>query len=243
MVGAESSRNAEYLDVAVAVFQSAPALAGTLQTVGEGIVEGHVLGVVNLEGRERGFHLADEGAHVAFLTVAVVEVEHEHGDVVLGACVAAEDAEVLALQDVAAPHVVEQAVGVGNLAIALQQTGAQQLRDDPLDVAVAHAFETQGDGFVHTVELLAGALGVGHLVVGEGHVVARTQHAVGIVGQRVGDKLQGLVREGQTGVGVTVAVDESLLVEAVGTRPQQGVCRRLVATAGKQQNQRCEEQE
>ena len=160
VVGAESSRNAKYLDVAVAVFQGAPALAGTLQTIGEGVVEGHVLGIVNLEGRERGFHLADEGAHVALLTVAVVEVEHEHCDVVLGAGVAAEDAEVLALQDAAAPHVVEQAVGVGNLAIALQQTGAQQLRDDPLDVAVAHAFETQGDGFVHAVELLAGALGV-----------------------------------------------------------------------------------
>ena len=75
------------------------------------------------------------------------------------------------------------------------ETGAEQLRDDPFDVAVVHGGQALGAQLVDLVELLAGALGVGHLVVGEGHDVAGTQLAINIVGQRVGDEAQSLARE------------------------------------------------
>ena len=186
-------------------------------------------------------HLTKEGAHVALLAVAVVVAEHQAGDVIFAEGVAVEHVATVAVEDAAAADVVEQPVAVGNAAVALQQTGTDESGNDLLDVTVAHGGVAFGNGFLDGGEHTIGAVRVRHLVVGEGHGVAGAELTVDIVGQRVGNEAQSLTRELKAKPWIAVAVDEGLLVEAVGTRPQQWVGFSLAAASRKEQNQAREE--
>ena len=160
-----------------------------------------------------------------------MEVEGQQGDVILRLGVVVEEVVAVVLQDAAATDVVEQTVAVGNLAVTLQQTCTDEVGDDELYVAVPHGGIALGHELVHPVEHLAGVGVVGGEEIGEGHIVARPQLTVDIIGQRVLHISQRTVAVGQTALRVAVAVDESLLVQPVDTRAPQRVHPLLLAAA------------
>ena len=232
----------EQAEILVAVVQRHVALAGALPAVGQRIVERHVLRIVHLQPPTPRLHLLQQRAHISLAPVAIVVVEHQHGDVVLALGIVVEQVVAVALQHAAAPDVVEQAVGVGNAAVALQQTGARQVMDNPLDVTVAHPLEPQMDGLVQPVEHQIGVAIVAHLIIGESHIVQRPKLPVHIVGQRVLYILQRTLRQRNATVGLAVAVDESLLVQTVHDRPPERVHIDLFPAGHKQQKRRSKDQ-
>ena len=119
MVEAEGPREVEEAEVVVAALEGFVALAGGLPTVGHGVVQRHVLSVVDLKRVVHLLGLAEEGADVGLVAVAVVEVEDEGGDVVFALGVAVEHVVALASEDAALLEVEEEAVGVGDAAVAL----------------------------------------------------------------------------------------------------------------------------
>ena len=91
MIQAEDRRvQVEQAEILVAVVEGNIALAGTLPAIGERIVQRHILRIVHLQLLAPRLHLVEQGAHIGLLAVAVVVVEHQHGDVVLGLGVAVE---------------------------------------------------------------------------------------------------------------------------------------------------------
>ena len=100
----------------------------------------------------------------------------------------------------------------------------------------------ESDGLVDAFEREGGVGAVAGLVVGEGHVVQCAQLTVDVFGQGVVDEAQGLEGEVDASLRVAVAVDEGLLVEAVGAGAAQRVGRVGVLAGGGEkecQEQRC----
>ena len=234
VIVAESVGKIENIEVGIAVIEGGEAFACRLPAVGEGIVEGHILGEVNPQVGTPRFNLLEERADIVLAVVAVVVVEHQRGDVVFALGVVVEQVLAAAGEGVAAFDVVEQAVAVGNIARALQQAGLQQAGDNQLDVGVRRL--KVGGAFL---DLLHDGKGFGvprRLEIGECLVVQCTQHAVVVYGQRVGNIGQSRIGKGDAKLRVAVAVEERLLVNAVHTRAAQGV-HLVVMGAGGGQNQ------
>ena len=249
MVGAESANMGilENFEVVVAIIQSTLTLVRRLQAVSYGIVERHILRIVHLQILPSTLDIVYNRLHIGLFAVAVVEIEGQQGDVVFGLGVAVEQLVAILPQDIGLADTVEQLIGIGNMASALQQTRLEQVGDDRLHLAVLHAGIFLRHELLHTLQQFCGLLIISDLIVGEGHVVQCPQLAVDILGQRVLDVIQRLPGIFQTEFGILVAVDESILVQTVDSRLVQAIKLRpllrngfhLLLTAKKQYN--CDE--
>ena len=118
-------------------------------------------------------------------------------------------------------HIVEDAVRLGQVAFALEESDAGELRDGVFHLAVA---PTAGK-VLDAVEVDMRRVGHVEHVVAVGEVVAGAQTSVVIGGEGVGDESERLGGAVDGIVDVVVSVEESLLVEGVdaGTQGRVGV--------------------
>ena len=195
--------------------------------VGQSVVERHILRIVTPQLSPSCLHFCQQLGLLILRLVAVVVVERGGSYVELAAGQVVEQPVLLAVKQSRLLYVVKQLIGAGNVAMALQRAGLQQLSQSLLHPTIGRrAVEHK-----HRIDIYIHRVVHGAVIIRHSDVVPRAQPPVGIARQTVVDVCKRTACIAFATVRIVIASLERRLVQRIDLRPQQCVDLRIAMAA------------